>query len=166
MLYILISPLFTYCSGVFGNGDQQLSCLLCKIVITKPTVTSFFCFICGAEFGVPNLFLSSTVCALQSEGRHRAKGKVSISLSRKMKANIVKRGVPVITNDSEVRLFALYAFARASGSDWEDEKTLSRYLHGYALAMITAVSEWKPGGSRRVCYGNAMSDAVYLKVAP
>lgn len=50
-------------------------------------------FIWAAEFGVPDLFLLSKLRELQDGGLLHAIRRVLIPLSRKMKANIMRRGL-------------------------------------------------------------------------
>lgn len=152
-------------SDAFANGGRQFSRLLRETDIIKRTVMSFVCFVWPVGFVEPKMFLSSWFCALLYEGCLRANEGVLISQLRKMKANILERGLPTMIGDCEVDpVLVLLAYARLNEIDRSDSEALGWCLYDFATAIIFAVLEWKANGSKRDRHVTAFSGAVHPKV--
>lgn len=78
---------------------------------------SLFCFIQAAGPGVLDLFLPSRFLAIQDDGHLHASEGVLLSLSSKMSANILDRGLLKVANICRADpVSPLLAFERASES--------------------------------------------------
>lgn len=69
MLGVPSPPMTTYFSSVFGANAPRFGHLLLEIAMTEFTFRSLVSFICAAEYGADNLFVSTFLRALAKGSR-------------------------------------------------------------------------------------------------
>lgn len=112
-------------------------------------VRTLVCFIRAAKFGGLSLFLPSKVRALRGEGCFHANERTLILLYRKMKTNIVERGLLTIISECEVDLASVCsAYALMNKIHCSNTIAFGRYLYDFATVTIIAVSKLKHVGER------------------
>lgn len=125
----------------------------------------FVCILQAAEFGVSDLVLPIRFRAIREGGRPRANERVLVPLSRKVKAEILERGLLMIIGNCEVVLVRmLLTFAIAHEIHWLDSEMSSWFLSDFALVLIITVPKWNADGCTQERHGDTLSSAVYPKV--
>lgn len=104
---------------------------------------SFVCLIRAAECDVVNLFLSARLWPLMEGGRLSANGGVTVPLSSKVGAQVLKHGHLRLINDCFVDpVSMIFELARAGEIDWAAPLCVGWFLYDFKDAAIISIPEW------------------------
>lgn len=110
------------------------------MAITETVIMCFVCFIQATEYGAADSFLPVCLWALAEDGLLCANDGVLVPLLRRMRANVLKRGLLRITSSSVVDLAAAsLAFARAGRIDWAAHDSFGWFLYDFADTTLIFV---------------------------